>query len=137
MSSVTAFAEACAPQMLSLFRMVVALLYLEHGTAKLFHFPHVKMFDNLPLFSLYGAAGMIEVIGSLFLLPGLFVRPVAFLLSGEMAIAYFHDHAPWSFFPLLNEGEAAVFYCFAFLYFAAVGGGPWSLDALRARRAGA
>lgn len=137
MNRISEFAEGYAPRVLSVFRVVVALLYLEHGMVKIFHFPHVKMFDQLSLFSLYGIAGMIEIIGSILLVLGLFVRPVAFLLSGEMAIAYFHDHAPWSFYPILNDGEEAVFYCFAFLYFAAAGGGSWSLDSLRLRLRGA
>ena len=123
-------AEALAPHLLSLFRAVAALLFLEHGTAKVFGFPHLAMFDGLPLLSLYGIAGIVEIVGSTLLLLGLFTRPVAFLLSGEMAIAYFHDHAPAGFFPILNDGEEAVFYCFAFLYLAAAGGGRWSLDAM-------
>lgn len=123
-----------APHLLSLFRAVAALLFLEHGTAKVFGFPHLAMFDGLPLLSLYGIAGIIEIVGSILLLVGLFTRPVAFLLSGEMAIAYFHDHAPAGFFPILNDGEEAVFYCFAFLYLAAAGGGWWSLDAMIRRK---
>ncbi len=120
-----------SPRVLSVFRIVVALLFLEHGTAKLFGFPHVASFDGLRLFSLLGAAGVIEVVGSLLVELGLFTRPAAFILSGEMAVAYFMAHAPQGFFPLLNHGEAAAFYCFAFLYLAVAGGGAWSLDRLR------
>jgi putative oxidoreductase len=126
-------AAGLTPHLLSLFRVVAALLFLEHGTAKLFGFPHLAMFDGLPLLSLYGIAGIIETVGSVLLLLGLSTRPIAFLLSGEMAIAYFHDHAPAGFFPILNDGEETVFYCFAFLYLAAAGGGRWSLDAMRQR----
>jgi putative oxidoreductase len=81
-----------------------------------------------------GIAGALEVFGGLLLLVGLFTRPVAFLLSGEMAVAYFHGHAPQGFWPVLNQGTDAVFYCFLWLYFSAVGAGPWSLDALREPR---
>ena len=123
-----------SPRMLSVFRIIIALLYLQHGTAKLFGFPHVANFDNLQLLSLMGVAGVIEVLGSSLVALGLFTRPAAFILSGEMAVAYFMAHAPHGFFPLLNRGEAAVFYCFAFLYLAVAGGGAWSLDRLRLSR---
>jgi putative oxidoreductase len=119
------------PQLLSIFRIMFALLFVEHGTAKLFHFPHVAMFDGVTIGSLYGAAGIIELAGGLLLAIGLFTRIVAFLLSGEMAVAYFMVHAPQGFFPLLNMGEGAILYCFAFLYLAAAGAGPWSVDAAR------
>jgi putative oxidoreductase len=120
-----------SPRMLSIFRAVVALLFLEHGTAKLFAFPADAAFDKLQLFSLIGFAGVLEVVGGVLILLGLFTRPAAFILSGEMAVAYFTAHAPRDFFPLLNHGEAAVFYCFAFLYLAVAGGGAWSLDQRR------
>lgn len=129
-----AWLAAWSPSMLSLFRVMTALLFLEHGTAKIFGFPHVAMFDGLSLVSLLGLAGAIEIAGSALLLVGLFTRPVAFLLSGEMAVAYFMDHAPSSFYPLLNDGEPAVFYCFAFLYLSVAGGGALSLDAWRGRK---
>jgi putative oxidoreductase len=115
------------PRLLSLLRIVTALLLLQHGTAKLFGFPHVAMFDGLKLFSLVGVAGILEFLGGLLLLLGLFTRPVAFILSGEMAAAYFIAHAQKSFFPILNGGELAVLYCFVLLYLAAAGGGAWSL----------
>jgi putative oxidoreductase len=120
------------PWLLSLLRIMTALLLLQHGTAKLFGFPHVAMFDGLKLFSLVGAAGILEFIGGLFLLLGLLTRPVAFILSGEMAFAYFLAHAHKSFFPILNGGELAVLYCFVLLYLAVAGGGGLSLDSRRA-----
>ena len=126
--------EIWAPRMLSVFRIVVALLYLQHPLAKFFAFPHVTAFDNLQRFSLIWVAGVIELIGSPLLLIGLFTRPVAFVLSGEMAVAYFMVRPPRGFFPLLNGGEAEVFYCFAFLYLAFAGAGPWSIDQLWRRR---
>jgi len=120
------------PWLLSLLRIMTALLLLQHGTAKLFGFPHVAMFDELKLFSLAGAAGILEFIGGLLLLLGLLTRPVAFILSGEMAFAYFLAHAQKSFFPILNGGELAVLYCFVLLYLAVAGGGALSLDSWRA-----
>jgi putative oxidoreductase len=121
-------------RVLSVLRIITALLFLQHGLTKLVGFPHVAMFDHLQLFSLEGAAGAIEIVGSLLLLVGLFSRPVAFVMSGEMAIAYFMAHAPRGFFPLLNQGELAILYCFVFLYIAFAGGGSWSLDKLIAKR---
>ena len=98
--------EIWTPRMLSVFRIVVALLYLQHPLAKFFAFPHVAAFDNLQPFSLIWVAGIIELVGSLLLLVGLFTRPAAFILSGEMAVAYFKVHAPRGFFPLVTGGEA-------------------------------
>ena len=122
------------PWLLSVLRIVTAFLFALHGTQKLFGVP-VSAPRSLPsLLSLSGAAGVLEVFGGALLLVGLFTRPVAFVLSGEMAVAYFLRHAPRNFWPVLNGGEPAAFYCFAFLYFAAAGAGPWSLDALRRRR---
>lgn len=117
-----------APRLLSVLRIITAFLFLQHGTAKLFGFPHVAFFDELSLFSLIGFAGMLEVVGGLLLVLGLFTRPVAFILSGEMAFAYFIGHAPKGLFPLLNNGEPAILFCFIFLYLVAAGGGAWSLD---------
>ena len=128
------FFETWAPRMLSVFRIVVGLLFIEHGTAKLIHFPEVATFDNLQLFSLVGFSAVLEFTGGALLLVGLFTRAAAFILSGEMAVAYFMVHAPRGFFPLLNQGEAAVFYCFAFLYLFVAGGGAWSLDNARRGR---
>jgi putative oxidoreductase len=127
--------QAWSERMLSILRIVAALLYLEHGLAKFFGFPHVANFDNLNLVSLIGVAGLIETIGSALLLLGLFTRVAAFIMSGEMAFAYFMSHAPRGFFPILNSGELAVLYCFLFLYFAVAGGGAWSLDQRRGNAA--
>ena len=113
---------------LGLLRIVTALLFLQHGLAKHFGFPQVASFDNLKVFSLLGLAGAIEIVGSLLLLLGLFTRPAAFIMSGEMAVAYFMSHAPHGFFPILNGGELAVLYCFVFLFIAVAGGGAWSLE---------
>jgi len=120
-----------APQVLSVLRIIAALLILQFGMAKLFGFPYVKLFEGIQLFSLYGLAGTIELVGGVLLLIGLFTRPAAFILSGEMAAAYFIDHFPKGFIPLLNGGNEAVIYCFVFLYFVFAGPGPWSVDAVR------
>jgi putative oxidoreductase len=120
-----------SPRFLSVLRIVTALVFLEFATAKLFGFPHAAVFDNLQIFSLFGIAGIVELIGGTLVLLGLFTRPAAFILSGEMAFAYFLEHAPNGFFPLLNRGVPAVLFCFIFLYLAVAGGGAWSIDALR------
>lgn len=124
------------PRALAALRIVVGFLYLQHGTAKLFHVPHVALFDSLHLLSLVGLAGVLEVAGGLLLLLGLFTRATAFVLSGEMAVAYFMEHAPQGHFftPALNQGEEAVLYCFIFLFLSVAGGGAWSVDARRERR---
>lgn len=117
----------------ALLRIVTAYLYLQHGTAKLLHVPHVAMFDQLQLMSLIGLAGVLELVGGALLLVGLFTRPTAFILCGEMAVAYFMAHATQGhvLVPMLNQGELAVLYCFIFLYLSVAGAGTWSLDALR------
>jgi len=120
-------------RLLSVLRIVSAFLFMLHGTQKLFAYPVSEPRDPAALMSLMGVAGILEVFGGLLLLLGLFTRPVAFILAGEMAVAYFRSHAPEGFWPILNRGELAALYCFLFLYFAAAGGGPWSLDALRSR----
>jgi putative oxidoreductase len=120
--------------MLSILRIVAALLFMEHGSQKLFGFPPSAQGGTPPMFSLFWVAGVLEFFGGLLLLLGLLTRPVAFILAGEMAVAYFMSHAPSSFSPLLNRGEPAVLFCFIFLYLALAGGGPWSLDSLRRRR---
>jgi putative oxidoreductase len=122
-----------APYLQSVLRIVVAFLYLAHGTQKLLGFPAAEPRPGVPLVSLLGAASVIEIVGGTLLLLGLFTRPVAFVASGELAVAYFKAHAPRGFWPLLNGGEVAVLFCFIWLYLAAAGAGPWSLDALRRR----
>ena len=133
MSLTPAFYATWSPRLLGLLRIILGFLYIQHGTAKLFGVPHVAMFDGLQLFSLMGAAGVLELVGGALLLIGLLTRPVAFILSGQMAVAYFLMHAPAAFLPILNGGEMAVMYCFTFLYLAAAGGGAYSLDAMRGK----
>jgi putative oxidoreductase len=125
------------PQALALLRIVSAFLFVQHGTAKFFGVPHVAMFDNFQAMSLIGVAGALELVGGLLLLVGLFTRPVAFVLSGFMAVAYFMAHASKGgvLTPLLNGGELAIMFCFAFLFIAAAGPGAWSIDGARAARA--
>ena len=127
--------SAWSPRLLSLLRIVAAFLFMQVGSAKLFAFPAAIMptGGTAPLGSLPWFAGVLEVFGGALLFVGLFTRPVAFLLSGEMAVAYFHSHAPQGFWPLLNMGTDAALYAFLFLYFSASGAGPWSLDALLRR----
>lgn len=117
--------------MLSILRIVTALLFITHGLVKVFGFPDGAQPGLVPLVSLLGMAGVIELIGGIAVLLGLFTRPIAFLLAGQMAVAYFIAHAPQSFFPVLNGGEMAVMFCFCFLYLSVAGGGSWSLDARR------
>ncbi len=126
----TFFTGKYAGQALSLLRIVAALLFLEHGTSKILSFPLTQI-SGPPMYSLYWIAGILELVGSALLLLGLFTRPVALLLSGEMAVAYFMIHLPQSFYPLVNHGDAAILFCFVFLLFAATGPGPWSLEAMR------
>ncbi len=130
------FFDTWTPRALATLRIVTAFLFLQHGTAKLLHVPHVADFDQLPALSLIGFAGMLEIVGSLLILLGLFTRPAAFILSGEMAVAYFMAHAPQGHFftPALNRGEEAVLYCFIFLFLSVAGAGAWNLDANRARK---
>ncbi len=130
-----AFFNTWTPRALGLLRIVTGYLFITHGTAKLFGLPYVKMFEGLQVFSLAGAAGIIELVGGALFLLGVFTRPAAFILSGEMAFAYFIGHAPKGsvLVPMLNGGELAVLYCFLFLFFAAAGGGAWSVDAARAK----
>src|SRR5690242_8352704 len=132
----TALFANWTPRALGLLRIVTAYLFVMHGTAKLLGVPHVASFDKLQVFSLIGLAGVLELVGGALLLIGLFTRPVAFILSGEMAFAYFIGHASQGnvLVPLLNRGELAVLYCFVFLFFAAAGAGAFSIDAIRTRR---
>jgi putative oxidoreductase len=122
------------PYLLSVLRIVLGLLYMQHGLSKLFGFPGAPP-PNFTLFSLLGLAGILETFGGLAILLGFFTSPVAFILAGEMAFAFFMSHFPRGWFPLLNQGNLAILYCFVYLYLAAAGGGPWSVDAMRARTA--
>ncbi len=117
------------PILLSVLRIVSGFLFIEHGTQKWLLFPGNPT-ARASVESLSGVAGLFELVGGFLLMIGLFTRPVAFVLSGLMAFAYFIAHAPQGFWPILNKGELAALYCFVFLYLAAAGGGPWSLDRL-------
>jgi putative oxidoreductase len=120
--------ERYVPYILGLLRIATALMFMEHGTAKLFGAPHVAMFDGLKIFSLLGVGGVMELVGGGLMLVGLFTRPTAFLLSGEMAVAYFLFHSGESFWPMINKGELAALYSFVFLFFAVAGPGKFALD---------
>jgi putative oxidoreductase len=128
-----AFFAVWTPRAQALLRIVTAYLFVQHGMSKLLGFPHVAMFDQLHIFSLIGFAGVLEIVGGVLLIIGLFTRPVAFILSGEMAFAYFMGHASHGtpLVPMLNHGELAVIYCFVFLFLALAGAGAWSVDAMR------
>ncbi len=120
--------QSWAPALHSVLRIVAGLLFLEHGTGKLIGFPAgLPFIDKMPAGLLY-FTGTMELVGGTLIVLGLFTRPVAFVLSGFMAVAYFMAHFPMSFFPAINFGEPAVLFCFAFLYLAAAGPGPWSVD---------
>ena len=122
------------PIALSLFRFITGLLFLQYGLAKVLKFPPGMPFDKVELFSMIGAAGTIELILGTLLMIGLFTRIAAFILSGEMAFAYFIGHFPRGFLPLINNGTAAILFCFACLYLATAGGGPYSVDAAMAKK---
>ena len=124
--------SAWAPRILSVLRIVAAAVFMVHGSQKLFGMPPPNH-GSPELLSIMGFAGILEFFGGALLLLGLFTRPVAFLLSGQMAVAYFMAHAPQNFFPALNGGDAAILFCFVFLYLVFAGPGPWSLDAARDR----
>jgi putative oxidoreductase len=126
-----ALAVTWSPRLLSILRIMSGLLLLQHGTAKYLKFPFVQSMANASPTSLPGIAGILELVGGVLLILGLFTRPTAFILSGMTAVAYFVAHAPRGFYPVLNGGELAALYCFVFLYIAAAGSGPWSLDAMR------
>jgi putative oxidoreductase len=120
-----------APRLLAVLRIVSALLFLEHGLVKVFGFPAGAAPGQQTLMSFFGIAGLLEMVGGVLLLIGLFTRPVAFLLAGEMAVGYFTVHAPADFFPAINGGDAAILFCFVFLYLWAAGPGAWSVDEMR------
>ncbi len=128
--SSTSIEDTWVPRVLSILRIAASLTFIAHGTQKLFGFPASEFSPTV--FSLMWFAGVLETFGGLALLVGVFTRPVAFVLSGMMAVAYFMAHAPQSFFPTLNGGDAAILYCFVFFYLAFAGPGPWSVDAIRA-----
>lgn len=119
-----------SPKLLSVLRIVAGLLFIQHGSAKLLHAPAQPMFAHLQLMSLLGIQGVIELVGGGLLTIGLFSRPVAFILAGDMAVAFFYYHFPKGFLPILNGGDLAVLFCFSFLYLWAAGPGPWSVDAM-------
>jgi putative oxidoreductase len=123
------------PQMLAILRIVTALLFLEHGTAKLFHFPVPQMGAPDPLPTMLLAAAIIELVAGILVALGLFTRLAAFVAAGEMAVAYFIGHFPKGFWPVANMGDAAILFCFVFLYIAAAGPGAWSVDGARMRSA--
>jgi putative oxidoreductase len=125
------YLEKFAPQLLALLRIFAALLFLEHGSAKLFHFPVPQPGVPDPLPTILLAAAIIELIGGVLVTIGLFTRLAAFLMAGEIAIGYFMMHFPQSFWPIVNKGEAAILFCFVFLYIAAAGPGAWSVDGMR------
>jgi putative oxidoreductase len=126
--------ERYTPHALAVLRIVTALIFLEHGSQKLFGFPAAAPPSGLPpALSFFWFGGILEFFGGLLLLIGLYTRCVAFVLAGEMAVAYWLFHAPKSFFPALNGGDAAILYCFVFLYLVFTGPGPWSLDRRRGR----
>ena len=125
---------AWAPRLLAVLRIMTALLFLEHGLIKLFGYPPNAAPGQQPFLSLLWIAGLIETVGGWLLLVGLFTRPAAFVLAGEMAVGYFLVHAPLGIFPALNAGELAILFCFIFLYMAAAGPGAWSTDEMRTRR---
>ncbi|HRK63961.1 MAG TPA: DoxX family protein [Terricaulis sp.] len=122
--------------LLSILRIMSALLFLAHGTTKLLGWPATEMFATPPEpMTLIWFAGVLELVGGALLAVGFMTRPVAFVLSGQMAFAYFLGHATQAFWPVQNGGDAAILYCFVFLYIAAAGGGPWSLDNALAKKA--
>lgn len=122
------------PRVLSILRIVTAFMFMQHGGQKLFGYPAPQR-SEFDLFTLSGVAGVLELVGGFLILIGLFTRPVAFILSGQMAVAYFIAHAPQGFWPLVNNGELAALFSFIFLYLFVAGGGAWSLDNVLKRNA--
>jgi putative oxidoreductase len=134
MADLNSFYSNWTPRLLSVLRIISAFLFIAHGAQKLFGFLAPAGAPSPPMFSQMWIGGVLEFFGGLLLLLGLFTRPVAFILSGMMAVAYFQMHAPGGFWPLQNKGELAVLYCFVFLFLSVAGGGEWSLDRLLRRR---
>jgi putative oxidoreductase len=134
MADLNTFHASWTPRLLSVLRIITGFLFIAHGAQKLFGFLAPPGMQGPPLASQMGIGGILEFFGGLLLLVGLFTRPVAFILSGMMAVAYFQMHAPGGFWPLQNKGELAVLYCFVFLFLCVAGGGEWSLDRLLRRR---
>ncbi|MDT5272026.1 MAG: putative oxidoreductase [Acidobacteriota bacterium] len=133
MADLNSFYASWTPRLLSVLRIITAFLFIAHGAQKLFGFLAPSGAPSPPLGSQIGIGGILEFFGGLLLLLGLFTRPVAFILSGMMAVAYFQMHAPGGFWPLQNKGELAVLYCFVFLFLSVAGGGEWSVDRLLRR----
>jgi len=133
-STISTAAKSWSPNILSILRISSGLFLLQHGTGKILGFPEVASFANVQIVSLSGAAGLIELIGGIMFTIGLLTQPVAFVLSGFTAVAYFLAHAGRGFYPIVNGGELAALYCFVFLYFTFAGAGPWSVDALIKRK---
>ena len=134
MAETNSFFDNWTPRLLSVLRIMAGFLFMAHGAQKLFGFLAPPGAPSPALMSQMGIGGVLEFFGGLLLLLGLFTRPVAFILSGMMAVAYFQMHAPGGFWPLQNRGELAVLYCFLFLFLAVAGGGVWSVDRLIGRR---
>jgi putative oxidoreductase len=130
MTNLDSFYVRWTPRLLSVLRIILGFLFIPHGAQKLFGLMAPPQWSTPPIFSLVGVAGALEFFGGLFILLGLFTRPVAFILSGLMAVAYFMVHAPGGFLPLQNKGELAVIYCWLFLFLSIAGGGAWSIDRL-------
>jgi len=127
------FRAMWSPRLLSVLRIIVGLLFMQHGLSKYFGFPAASP-ASFNAMGLLGVAGAIEIVAGALVAIGLFARVAAFLASGQMAIGYFMSHAPRAFFPQANGGELAIFFCFVFLYIALEGPGPWSIDAMRSRK---
>jgi putative oxidoreductase len=134
MDKINKMLGAGEPFVLSIFRVITALMLFQFGVAKLLKFPAVPMFEKVQVLSLYGTAAMFELVFGGLLILGLFSRLAAFILCGEMAFAYFMGHFPRGFIPIQNGGSLAIMLCFACLFLACAGGGPWSLDAMRGKR---
>jgi putative oxidoreductase len=130
LTNIDSFRARWTPRLLSVIRIILAFLFIPHGAQKLFGFMAPPQWSTPPIFSLVGVAGALEFFGGMLILLGLFTRPVAFILSGLMAVGYFMIHAPQGFWPLQNKGELAVIYCWLFLFLSVAGGGAWSLDRL-------